>query len=279
MTIPGQAAVAAAVALLAGVYVAGVGAVAFRARGRPGGHLLAGGRPRGRARGARAPRRWWPVLAAGLRGRRRGGRLHRRTGRAGLGAVRRCRTPPRPWSPGPLLRRGGRDRPQLDDQEDFVRLVEAALLRRADDRGGRVRQRLAHRHRLRRSRPGSAVFPSHAAAVLVLVPLAMTGREPLDRRPARRAGAAAARPAGRRAVVFAPQQPLPLTFMPLPFLVWAALRFDLRVVPGSWPPSASSSPRRPPHGRRPFGAGVRRPAARRGDGRRAHAGLPGSAPP
>ena len=62
------------------------------------------------------------------------------------------------------------------------------------------------------------------------------GRAALARGPALRRAAASscwpdARPDRRhRCSVFAPEQSLPLAFAPLPLLVWAALRFDIRVV-------------------------------------------------
>ena len=75
------------------------------------------------------------------------------------------------------------------------------------------------------------VFASHAASTLVIAPVAMSLRGGT----ARRRTAGAARPdagpvRGHGARVRRRDQTLPLAFAPLPLLVWAALRHDVRVV-------------------------------------------------
>ncbi len=119
--------------------------------------------------------------------------------------------------------------PALVSLQDFVRLVLAAVA------GGLVIAvgaalavvLLADGPFLSTAR---STFSSHAAAVLVLVPLALTWR-------ARSAlGHTGELPLQigvltlSIAAIFMPAQELPLTFVPMTSLVWAALRFDIRVV-------------------------------------------------
>ncbi|CAB4741099.1 unannotated protein [freshwater metagenome] len=74
-------------------------------------------------------------------------------------------------------------------------------------------------------------FPAHAAAILVVLPLALTwrlrGSPVVDRR---ELAAQVTLLVVSVSLVFMPAQELALTFVPLTLLVWAALRFDLRVV-------------------------------------------------
>ena len=77
-----------------------------------------------------------------------------------------------------------------------------------------------------------SVFASHAASVLVIVPVAMTSRRPPPLRNTWEIPVQVAALVVVTLAVFSPDQSLSLTFVPLPFLVWAALRFDLRTV--SW---------------------------------------------
>jgi signal transduction histidine kinase len=76
------------------------------------------------------------------------------------------------------------------------------------------------------------VIPSHAFAVFVIVPLALVRRRRLD--PQRRIEFLVQ--VGIMAVVvivaYVPWQPLPVSFLLLPLLTWAAFRFGMRVV--SW---------------------------------------------
>ena len=132
-------------------------------------------------------------------------------------------------------RRAGADprsrtrRPDLHDQEDFVRLLGAAVLsgglvvaggvaRRAD-RHSRPDADLAGHgvHRARGRRPAAGAAGARH-------------REPVGGRPprARRADRAADR--RQRAHLRARARAPALTFAPVLFLAWAALRFDLRVA-------------------------------------------------
>jgi PAS domain S-box-containing protein len=80
------------------------------------------------------------------------------------------------------------------------------------------------------ARTALSIVASHAAAILVIVPVVMVlGPSTI----AGRTGELAAQAAvliGVLGYVFSPGQHLGLTFVPLPLLLWAALRFGLRVV-------------------------------------------------
>jgi PAS domain S-box-containing protein len=119
--------------------------------------------------------------------------------------------------------------PALVTLADYVRLVAAAALGGATIAlgAGLTTATLLDGSFLMGAR---TTFSSHAAAVLVVVPLALVWR----------GGARTARPeelpvqvgalALSLALVFRPDQALELTFLPLVLLVWAALRLELRVV-------------------------------------------------
>ena len=128
-----------------------------------------------------------------------------------------------------ILTQDGRPRPRLETLEDFFRLVTASLLGSVlagviagaavallDDGNAYI--------------TGRAVVSSHSAALLIIAPLAM--QMPSVRRLATR---------GEMLlqwlllgftilVVFRPGQPLPLTFLPYPMLIWGAMRLTLREV-------------------------------------------------
>lgn len=120
--------------------------------------------------------------------------------------------------------------PELSSLDVFVRLVIGSLL------GGLTMATIAA--------TGIAVladgsFPltlrslslSHAASILVILPIAMA---PPVRRLRRQIAWELPLQLGALAVVtalvFAPSQTLSLEFLPLPLLIWAALRFDLVIV-------------------------------------------------
>lgn len=119
--------------------------------------------------------------------------------------------------------------PALVTLPDYVRLVAAAALGGATIAlgAGLTTATMLDGSFLTGAR---TTFSSHAAAVLVIVPLALVWR----------GGARTARPeelplqagalALSLALVFRPDQALELTFLPLVLLVWAALRLELRVV-------------------------------------------------
>jgi len=120
-------------------------------------------------------------------------------------------------------------RPRLDSLPDFVRLVAAALLGGAVISLG-VLVTVAGFGLDGALESARSVFASHAAATLVIAPVAL----------ARAGGTHQGRPSEllaqsallvlATAVVFSPDQDYSLTFLPPLFLVWAALRFDLRTA-------------------------------------------------
>ncbi|HSE08641.1 MAG TPA: PAS domain S-box protein [Nocardioidaceae bacterium] len=128
-----------------------------------------------------------------------------------------------------LLTRGVRGRPSLRTMEDLWRLVYSTL---AGNLVVAVGIGLTVTYGLDGSFPGAAgtVFASHAAAILIIVPLALrVGPSSLAGRELE-AVAQWFLLVASVAYVFRPDQVLSLTFLPLPVLVWAALRFGLRTV-------------------------------------------------
>ncbi|MEI5674497.1 MULTISPECIES: PAS domain S-box protein [unclassified Nocardioides] len=126
-------------------------------------------------------------------------------------------------------RRDGAE-PRLATQEDFVRLLLASTA------GGVVAGALttvAVAALADQTAPLSAfgrTYGAHSASLLVTLPLALTLRA---RRESDRTGELllqAVATAAATAVAFAPDQQLALVFLPLPLLVWGALRFPLRTV-------------------------------------------------
>ena len=214
------------VAMLAGVFVAGVGAVAFAPSGDP----VASWWP---AAGisvaliALAPRRWWWRLAVGIAvvsaiANVTGGRPLDLAVCFGIANAAEAIVA------GAFLRRRRDEVPDLTSLDQFVQLVVAAVL------GAVTIATIASF--------GAAVFDngnfvgtwrsvacSHAASVIVIVPVAMARH-----RPAPRLGWEL--PVQILALltvtlaVFSPHQSLSLTFVPLPFLLWGALRFDVRIA-------------------------------------------------
>lgn len=119
-------------------------------------------------------------------------------------------------------------RPSLASLEDVTRLVVATLL------GGLVMGlgagttvALAGGDFVVTAR---TVMASHGAAILVVTPFGM--RVPSGRAPGRIVEGVVQTLALvlSTVAVFAPQQTLPLTFLPMPFLVWGALRLGTRTV-------------------------------------------------
>lgn len=129
-----------------------------------------------------------------------------------------------------ILTRGGRRRPLLEDQEQFVRLLAAAVVS-----GGLITLGGAFAYRVVTIDPVlpslAASFAAHAAAVLLLVPLALVNENPWSGRKPELLlqvlllGAASV-------LTFVPGASSTLTFAPVLFLAWAAVRFDLRVASG-----------------------------------------------
>jgi PAS domain S-box-containing protein len=127
-----------------------------------------------------------------------------------------------------LVTRGARIRPRLVDQEDFVRLLGAAVVSGGMlVAGGAIASRTVNITPLGSSL--ATAFIAHLAAVLLLYPLAVvtenrwTGRK-LELLVQILMLAAAS------VLSFVPGASSTLTFVPVLFLAWAALRFDLRVA-------------------------------------------------
>ena len=127
-----------------------------------------------------------------------------------------------------LVTHAGRTRPRLIDQEDFVRLFGAAVVS-----GGMLVLGGASASRLVTLEPFgvslATTFAAHVAAVLLLFPLAVVsenhwtgGRLELLAQIALLSAASV--------LTFVPGATSTLTFAPVLFLAWAALRFDLRVA-------------------------------------------------
>ena len=226
----GQVSRPTAAVLLAAVYAAGVGAVLFAPEN---GQVASWWPAAGIAVGlvSLAPRRWWWALALSIAvvsaaANVTGGRPLdlsiwfgvANAAEAIVASLFLCR---------------GRERlPGLDTLEDFVRLVGAAVL------GALTIATIAALGVLLLT-DGSlveswrSVFASHAASVLVIVPVAMTAtRRSAPTRNAWEIPVQVLALTSGVLIVFSPYQTLSLSFAPLPFLVWAALRFDLRTV--SW---------------------------------------------
>ncbi len=127
------------------------------------------------------------------------------------------------------LRRGRDTLPELSTLDALLRLVLGALL------GGVVFgttaaagvSLLANADYLLTWR---ALAISHAASTLVILPLAMAPAVRPTRRLARELPLQVAALAAATLLVFAPTQTLSLEFLPLPLLLWASLRFDVRTV-------------------------------------------------
>jgi len=232
MSRPGSAQLSwpASIALLGAVYAAGVGAVVFAPEDDP----VASWWP---AAGiavslvALAPRHWWWRLALGVAlvsmlANITGGRP------LDLSACYGVANAAEAIVAGALLRRGRQSIPELTSLDRFVELVMAAILGAGTiatiaslgvavfDDGNFVES-------------WRSVFFSHAASVIVIVPVAMTWRRAV-RLPFHRPGWELPLQivvlTGMILAVFSPDQSLSLTFAPLPFLVWGALRFDVRIA-------------------------------------------------
>lgn len=220
-----------AVALVLGAYVAGVGAVLFR----PEASRIATWWP---AAGiavallALAPRRLrWPLAAALLVATS----AANFTGGQDLDLsiwFGFANTTEAVVASAVLVRRTG-VMPRLESLHEFGRLVGAAAL------GAATAATLAAVGVVVLS--GAAweptwrtFFTSHLTAVVAIVPIVMTPRATLRRTPLRswEIPVQVLMLIVVTLAVFAPDQTLSIVFLPLPVVVWAALRFDLRTV--SW---------------------------------------------
>ncbi|HEX5860250.1 MAG TPA: PAS domain S-box protein, partial [Nocardioides sp.] len=175
---------------------------------------------------ALAPRRWWPALIAGVvvasgAANLTGGRTFEVSLVFGLANTAEAVVAAH------ILRRAGT--PRFASLDDFLRLVRAAAV-------GALVFATAGALNIALLADGSFfetwryLWPSHAASTLIIVPVALTLRQPM---PERRLAELAIQASALFAVtllVFAPDQPLALAFAPLPLLVWAALRLGVRTL-------------------------------------------------
>ena len=127
-----------------------------------------------------------------------------------------------------LVTHGGRARPRLTDQEDFVRLFGAAVVS-----GGVLVLSGASASWLVTLDPlelsVATAFAAHVAAVLLLFPLAVVTESPWTGRKVE-LYLQILLLAATSVLTFVPGASSMLTFAPVLFLAWAALRFDLRVA-------------------------------------------------
>jgi PAS domain S-box-containing protein len=214
-------------ALLAGCYLAAASAVFFAPEGDPG---AAWWPAAGFAVAllAFSPRRAWPALALGVvavtaLANVTGGRDVAVSVPFGVANAAEAVVA------AAVLRHGLPGTPRLETPDDFLRLVRAAVA------GGAV---IAHGAATTVAvvQSGSflhalwPVFAAHSAATLVLVPIAMAlrsgHREGRTWELALQVGVFAV----VTLVVFAPHHSLSLGFVPVPLLIWAALRFDVYTV-------------------------------------------------
>ena len=176
---------------------------------------------------ALTPPRWWPAVLAGavaisVAGNVVGGRELKVAVLVSLtGALQAFLAA---W----ILSHGGRRRPRLRDQEDFARLLTAAVV------GALIVAAVAAGVVWFFDMNSVVVaarttFTTHGTAVLVLVPVALAtasrwtgGRYEL--------GAQVVSLIGVSVLVFIVSESASLTFLPVLFLGWAAVRFDLRVA-------------------------------------------------
>jgi PAS domain S-box-containing protein len=128
-----------------------------------------------------------------------------------------------------LLTWGRPGRPPLRTVEDLWRFVAATLAGTVVAAAG-TGLTLAYVHDASFLPTAVTVAASFAAAVLVVTPLVLSVGPPrvADRR--QEVAAQAVLLLASVGLVFAPDQGASLTFVPLPLLLWAALRFGLRVV-------------------------------------------------
>lgn len=128
-----------------------------------------------------------------------------------------------------LVTRGREGRPSLRTMDDLWRFLLAALLGAVVAAAG-IGLTVAYALDGSLTRTATTVGASHLASILLIAPLALRAGPSTvaDRRP--EALAQALLLLASVGLVFRPDQELSLTFAPLPLLLWAALRFGLRVV-------------------------------------------------
>lgn len=217
----------AAPAALIGIYVASTQAVSFAP---DGGDVATWWPAAGIAVGlvALSPRRWWPLLALGIAvssgaANITGGRPVDLAVAFGLSNAAEALVA------ATVLKRGSDVRPRLETLEDFLVLLRAALLGAVTVASGEALAILVL-HAGSVLEIWRVVFASHAASTLVIVPVALTLFRGLPRHRLLEMLVQTVVLGAVTALVCWPGQALPLAFVPLPLLIWAALRFDIQVV-------------------------------------------------
>ena len=217
----------ATAAALAGVYLLGIWAVWFTPQA---GSIAFWWPAAGVSVGliAMAPRSWWPMLAVGIAvasfaANLTGGRTPLLSSAFGVANAAEAVV-------AGLMLKGATGRlVQLVDLKDFTRLVRAALA------GALVLSLLATSTiAVTGEGPFRGTFrnllTSHAAATLVIVPVAMTWHLRTGIAGRREYAAQISLMSVATLAAFGPEHSLPVVFVTLPFLVWAALRLDPRTV-------------------------------------------------
>ena len=134
-----------------------------------------------------------------------------------------------PWLWVNVMTRGRDVRPQLVTMDDFGRFVLATLT--ATGAGG-----LLAALSVQASGEGDALttlgtfVAAHSASVLILVPCFLPLPAPVRRPSLAKVAIQAAALVAAILVVYGPQQDLPLSVLPLPFLLWGAVRMPARWV-------------------------------------------------
>lgn len=220
----------AALGVLVAVFLLGTQAVHFA----PGGSAVAVWWPAAGlsvALVALAPHRWWPALGTGVlvfttAANLSGGRD------LDVSVLFGSANAAEALVAGYLLRARRPGAPGLESLDDFVRLAVSSIAGAACAATG-IALTVAGYGTGDLTDTWRTVLASHSAASIVIVPAALALGVPGARRSAARNGELllqALALLGITLLVFAPGQALPLVATPLPLLVWAALRFDLRVV-------------------------------------------------
>ena len=130
-----------------------------------------------------------------------------------------------------IMTRGSDENPRLHTAEDFGRFVVATL--GATAVAGLVAGIIPAFGRGRRpaDEPWTAFVATQSASVLILVPFALRLPAPVRRpNPVEAAAVQATALIGSIFLVFGPDQLLPLGVLPIPFLVWGAVRLPVRWV-------------------------------------------------
>ena len=177
---------------------------------------------------AMAPRSWWPMLAVGIAvasvaANLTGGRPLLLSSAFGVANAAEAVI-------AGLMLKGATGRlVQLIDLKDFTRLVRAAV-------AGAIVLSLVATSAIALTGEGPFrgtfrnLLTSHASATLVIVPVAMTWRLRTGVAGRREYAAQISLMSVATLAAFGPEHSLPLVFVTLPFLVWAALRLDPRTV-------------------------------------------------